>query len=185
MFQVIVKFFIVETNNRSVCVLGTSHHRNTSWGASLSVLGWALTLALRSQLSKSMTDVSFSLTILLQKIIFSESNTEYLHTYSSDGFHGYSVGSLSPEKNSCMNFREREYYRSAEPGIAAFSTEHPMLFQNSVRWCLQLKGRGEEATGIRRSMLYLHFFMLANLGSCHLISPLSFFPWRREEVLVD
>lgn len=142
-------------------------------------------MALRSQLSKSMTDVSFSLTILLQKIIFSESNTEYLHTYSSDGFHGYSVGSLSTEKKSCMNFREREYYRSAEPGIAAFSTEHPVLFQNSVRRYLQLKGRGEEATGIRKSMLYLHFFMLANLESCHLISPLSFFPWRREEVLVD
>lgn len=74
------------------------HHRRLL----LSILGSALTLAIRSQLSKYVTNVSLSPTFLLQKIIFTESNTEYLHTYFPDGTHGFSVGSTSPEKTAFL-----------------------------------------------------------------------------------
>lgn len=111
----------------------------------LSILGWALTLAIRSQLSMYVTNASFSYTFLLQKIIFMESKHKVLAQSLSrwDPWFLNRFHARKKKRHFQCEIQRKEVLNIC--GAKDCSLHHwaPLLFQN-VQWCLQLQA------GLRR-----------------------------------
>lgn len=172
----------MKPNNRSVCVLWTSHHKNISGRLLISILGWALTLAVRSQLSMYMNNASFSYTFLLQKIIFTESNKVLAQSFSRWDTWLLSRFHATWKKPTFL------VWNSGKGSIKHLWSQRLQLSALSPsavpEWCavmLAAAGGGWVGHRDRKNILYLHFFILVHLASFFpLISSLSFWSRRRK-----